>query len=77
MRVEAGLSQAELALKAGISRATIQLIEYGRTITPRSLRALAAVLGDITLPADRITTVEQELAALREKFDALTGQGAA
>lgn len=44
-RLEAGLSQAELAEKAGLSRNGIASIERGGNVTLKSLKAIATALG--------------------------------
>ncbi len=36
-RIKAGLSQDKLAWKSGVSKPTIQVIEYGKTQNPRFL----------------------------------------
>lgn len=48
-RVEAGLTQHELAERAGITDRTIRNLESGRSGTPqrRILNGLASVLGDV------------------------------
>jgi len=44
-RQEAGLTQAELAQKAGLSRNGIAVIENGGNVTMRSLKAIGDALG--------------------------------
>jgi transcriptional regulator with XRE-family HTH domain len=45
LRVNQGLTQRELARKAGISNATLSKIEHGRSARPPTLKKLADVLG--------------------------------
>ena len=45
LRVNQGLTQRELARKAGISNATLSKIEHGRSTRPPTLKQLADVLG--------------------------------
>ena len=45
LRVNQGLTQRELARKAGISNATLSKIEHGRSARPPTLKKLANVLG--------------------------------
>ncbi len=45
LRTEAGLTQAQLAVRAGTNQAVIQKIENGHSIRPRILAELAHVLG--------------------------------
>lgn len=55
-RIEAGLSQTDLALKAGVSKSHVSDVENGRAgFSPKNLKALATALGctirDLLLPA--------------------------
>jgi len=45
LRVNQGLTQRQLARKAGISDATLSKIEHGRSARPPTLKKLADVLG--------------------------------
>ena len=45
LRVNQGLTQRQLARKAGISNATLSKIEHGRSARPPTLKKLADVLG--------------------------------
>lgn len=45
LRVEAGLSQEELALKAGVTRATVNLLEAGQVARVSTIRKLSSALG--------------------------------
>jgi transcriptional regulator with XRE-family HTH domain len=45
LRVNQGLTQRQLARKAGISNATLSKIEHGRSTRPPTLKKLADVLG--------------------------------
>jgi len=56
-RIEAGLSQTDLALKAGVSKSHLSDVENGRAgFSPRNLKAIADILGctirDLLLPED-------------------------
>ncbi|MBP2341044.1 transcriptional regulator with XRE-family HTH domain [Saccharothrix coeruleofusca] len=75
-RKGAGLSLRQLANLAGLSRATIHLIENGAPISDRSAARLRAVLPDLKPPASRLERLEAEVTDLRTRLDALT-QGAA
>ncbi|WP_426568173.1 helix-turn-helix domain-containing protein [Streptomyces canus] len=45
-RVEAGLSQTDLALKAGVSKSHVSDVECGRAgFSPKNLKAIADTLG--------------------------------
>lgn len=72
MRTDAGLSQTELAVASGLSRGTIQLIESGATITPRSERRLRAAFGQMPDAPDRLARVETRVAELAQRLDGLT-----
>ena len=45
LRVNQGLTQRDLARKAGISNATLSKIEHGRNTRPPTLKKLADALG--------------------------------
>lgn len=63
-RLEAGLTQAELAAAAGLNAATVSHLESGKTDPqPRSLKRLAAALG--CRPADLWAKGEDEGAPVR------------
>ncbi|MEV7684524.1 helix-turn-helix domain-containing protein [Streptomyces bungoensis] len=56
-RIEAGLSQTDLAAKAGVSKGHLCGVEKGRAgFSPKNLKAIADVLGcpvsDLLLPED-------------------------
>lgn len=55
LRIEAGLSQTDLALRAGVKPSHISDVENGRAgFSPKNLKAIADVLdctiGDLLLP---------------------------
>ena len=77
LRTVAGYTQADLAEAAGLSRNTIQLIESGATITPRTMRRLARVLPGLGPATSAIAQVQAELAELRGRVDALAAGTAA
>lgn len=57
LRERAALTQAELAEKAGVSRATVMAIELGTTDpVPRTIRALATALE--VRPSDMMDSAE-------------------
>lgn len=60
-RIEAGLSQTDLALQAGVSKSHVSGVELGRAgFSPKNLAKIAAVLGctirDLLLPDDDHTS---------------------
>lgn len=77
VREEAGLSQAGLAEISGLSRGTVQLIESGGPITPRSARLLRKALAEFATPRDRIDSLADQVEVLRSRVDQLASRGAA
>ena len=81
LREQAGLSQEELAVRAQVSRATVQNIERDRTEEPRRavLRRLAEALGTNVaalspaqpLTLEEITAKRAQLLAALAELDAL------
>lgn len=77
VRVDAGLSQSELAEISGLSRGTVQLIESGGPITARSARRLRQAFAELATPRDRIDTLAEQVSHLTTRVDELAGKGAA
>jgi len=75
-RLELDQSQTTVAVRAGVSLSTVQKIEAGRHVSPRSLKDVAEALGTTTaalagapLPAAAATANElaRRIAALSER----------
>lgn len=60
-RLEASMSQRDLARAAGVSPTTVTLAEAGRQSTPRTIRRLAAALG---IPPSSIATINERTRTL-------------
>lgn len=66
-RIEAGLSQTDLAEQAGVSKSHVSDVENGRAgFSPKNLKAIAEVLGckipDLLLPDDDTATPAKSVA---------------
>ncbi len=73
-RRERGLTQEQLAIKAGTNQAVIQKIENGKSLRPRKINEIAKVLG--VNPAwlmfgDRSTILSPEAVELAEAWETL------
>ena len=73
-RRERGLTQEQLAIKAGTNQAVIQKIENGKSLRPRKINEIAKVLG--VNPAwlmfgDRSATLSTEAVELAEAWETL------
>jgi transcriptional regulator with XRE-family HTH domain len=66
-RVEAGLSQTDLAEKAGVSKSHLSDVERGQAgFSPKNLKAIAEILGctipDLLLPEDEAAPAAKSVA---------------
>lgn len=66
-RIEAGLSQTDLALKAGVAKSHISGVELGNAgFSPKNLKAIADVLGctvhDLLLPDEDEQQTKRDVA---------------
>lgn len=76
-REDAGLSQVELAAEAGVSRGTIQRLEYGHEPSRRVARRISAAFERLAATPDRVSVLEAQVAELRSKVNQFATQGAA
>lgn len=75
LRVERGLTQTELAHRAGCSRSLVQQIENGSRVPPLSLRErLSLALGEELPGTDTTDPSDAPLHELRMKFNVLLGK---
>ena len=62
-RLNLGMSVREFAAETGVSRAVIERLESGRSVSPRTAKRVADFLGDGVKVTDLIDPTDKEQAA--------------